>query len=106
MSFHLTEDFKTLEELKTTPEAIVAQLRSTGRPIVVTMEGKPAAVMLDVNVFERLIHTLNLGRLLAEAEVDVRAGRTRPIEEFFKELLSEEPHAEKVSRGNRSRRRA
>lgn len=106
MTFNLTEDFKSVEELCRGPEAIVDQVRRTDRPVVITAQGKPEVVMLKAAEYERLVHTLNLARLLAEGEASIRAGKTRPAEEFFEELLSEERRADKVPRRNRSRRRA
>jgi prevent-host-death family protein len=86
MSISLTEDVKTVAELARRPQEILEQMHRTGRPVVVTVEGKPAAVMLDVATYEQRLKTLNLARLLSEAEADVRAGRTRPASEFLEEL--------------------
>lgn len=101
MSISWTEDFKTDSELASKTREILKHVQRTGRPLVVTVAGKPAAVLLDVNVFEKKLHTANLARLIAEAEASVRAGRTRPIEEFFRELDREK----KIPRANRARRR-
>lgn len=90
MSISLTDDFRTVEELRKAPDQVIQQVQSTGRPIVITAKGKPAVVILKVDEYERLIHTLNLARMLAQSEEDVRPGRTRPAEEFFKELLGED----------------
>src|SRR5262245_13433706 len=99
MSISLTEDFKTAEELANQVQAILAQVRQNGRPVVVTQDGKPAAVLLDVARYEWMVHLLNLSRMLNEAEAEVRAGKTRPAEEFFKELMGEKRRAnKKVSR--------
>lgn len=89
MSNILKEDFKPVEELRAAPEAILKQVEESGRPVVLTANGKPAVVMLAADHYERIIHTLQLTRLLAEGEQDVRGGRTRPAEEFFEELLGQ-----------------
>lgn len=86
MTMSLTEDFKTLDELRDTTEAILAQVRSTGRPVGIMVDGKPAAVLLDVTVFERWLRTLNLVRLVAPAEEDLLAGRYQSLDEFMKEF--------------------
>jgi len=86
MTMTLTEDFKTLEELRREAEAILAQARSTGRPVSITVDGKPAVVLLDVAVFERMLRTLNLVRLVGPAEEAVIAGRTKPLEQVMKEF--------------------
>ncbi len=101
MTFSLKEDFKTVEELRNSPEAMLRQLQKTKHPLVVTMKGKPAAVLLDVDLYEWMVHLINFASLIAEGEEDIRAGRTQPAEEFFKELLGKNRRAKKVPGRNR-----
>jgi prevent-host-death family protein len=83
----LAEDVKTVEDLEAAPRTLLEQARATGRPVVIAEAGKPSVVMLTAERYEWLIHVRNLSRLLHEGEADVRAGRVRPAEEVFKELL-------------------
>lgn len=87
MSFHLTEDFKTLTELAKDAKAIVKNVHRTGRPVVVTLDGKPGVVILDAESYEKKLQADRLRAMLLESEADIQAGRTRPAEEFFRELL-------------------
>lgn len=93
MSVSITEDIKSVSELKKKTHEIFKQMHRTGRPIIVTVNGKPDAVLLDAKVFERKLKALNLGILLTEAETEVEKGRTRPARDFLKELR----HRAKVS---------
>ena len=86
MAFSLTEDVKTVSELKKNLRAVLEQIRETGRPVVVTVNGKPDAVLIDVETFERKLKALNLVGLLAEGEEDIRRGRTRLASAFLKEV--------------------
>lgn len=86
MSISLLQDVKTVSELKRNAKAIFQQLHRTGRPVVVTVNGKPDVVLLDAATFERRISAINLAPLLAEAEEDIRKSRTRPAKAFLKEL--------------------
>ena len=86
MAFSLTEDVKTVSELKKSLRTVLEQIRETGRPVVGTVNGKPDAVLIDVKTFERKLKALNLVRLLAEGEEDIRRGRTRPASAFLKEF--------------------
>jgi prevent-host-death family protein len=98
MTISLTEDFRTAEELASQAPAILEHVRQTRRAVVVTRDGKPAAVLLDVDRYEWMVHLLNVSRMINEAEAEVRAGKTRPAEQVFKELLGEKCRAKKVSR--------
>lgn len=86
MSISITEDIKTVSDLKKKTCDIFKQLHRTGRPIIVTVNGKPDAVLINVEVFEKKLKALNLSALIAEAETDVKERRTRPVREFLKEL--------------------
>lgn len=86
MSLSISEDIKSVSDLKKKTNEIFRQMHHTGRPIIVTVNGKPDAVLLDVEVFERKLKSLNLGMLLAEAERDVAEGHTRAARSFLKEF--------------------
>jgi prevent-host-death family protein len=86
MLLSLTDDVKTVSEVKQNLRAVLAQIKETGRPVVVTVKGKPNAVLIDVETYERKLRSLNLAGLLAQGEVDIRQGRTRPAGTFLKEL--------------------
>ncbi len=86
MTISLTEDIKTMTELENDPHQIVKQVHDTGRPIVITKNGKPDVVILDAASYERQLKTANLAQMLAEGEADIKAGRTQPYEEFIKEF--------------------
>ncbi len=86
MPLSLTEDVKTVSEVKQNLRAVLVQIRDTGRPVVVTVNGKPDAVLIDVDTYERKLKSLNLVGLLAEGEQNIRQGRTRPARAFLREL--------------------
>jgi prevent-host-death family protein len=92
MTVSILEDIKTVSELKKQTNRIFQQLHKTGRPIIVTVNGKPDVILMDVEVFERKLKALNLAVLLNEAEDDVRRGRIRPAREFIREFS----HAKKI----------
>jgi hypothetical protein len=58
------------------------------------VNGRADAVLMDTKTYEKHLKAGNMARLLARAEEDVAAGRTRPIRAFLKEFK----HARKVSR--------
>lgn len=82
----ISEDIKSVSDLKKKTNEIFRQMHRTGRPIIVTVNGRPDAVLLDVEVFEKKLKAMNIGLLLAEAEGDVREHRTREARAFLKEL--------------------
>lgn len=94
MTLSMTEDIKSASDLKKHMREVFDHLHQTGRPVVVTVNGRPDVVLLDVAVFEKTLKALNLAHLLAESEEDIRAGRTRPARAFLKSFK----RAKKISR--------
>lgn len=86
MPVSITEDIKSVSDLKKHTREIFEQLHRTGRPVVITVNGKPDVVLLDARQFEKKLKALNISVLLAEGEADVKAGRTRPAREVLREL--------------------
>ncbi len=86
MPLSISEDIKTVSDLKKNTNEIFKHMHDSGRPIVVTVNGKPDAILMDVDVFEKKLKALNLGLLLAPAEKDVKEGRTKDARIFLKEL--------------------
>ena len=94
MSISSTEDTRTITDLKRKTKEILNQVRRTKRPVVLTVNGKADAVLMNAKTYEKHLKASSLARLLARAEADVAAGRTRPIRSFLKEFK----HAHKVPR--------
>jgi prevent-host-death family protein len=90
----LSEDIRSVTDLKRNTRDILDHLHSTGRPVILTVNGKADSVLLDVHVYEKYLNAGNLARLLAPAEQDAASGRTRPARDFLKEFK----HAKKIQR--------
>ncbi len=50
----LSRDIQTVSEFKQNASKLIKQVNATGRPIVLTLNGKPAAVIQDVESYERM----------------------------------------------------
>ena len=83
-----SEDIRSVTDLKRHTRDILDQLHATGRPIILTVNGRADSVLLDVKVYEKHLRAGNLAKLLAPAEQDVEHGRTRSTREFVKEFKS------------------
>ena len=94
MSLSPSEDIRSVTDLKRNTKEILSQVHRTKRPVVLTVNGKADAVLMDTKTYEKHLKASNMARLLARAEDDVAAGRTRPIRTFLKEFK----HARKISR--------
>jgi prevent-host-death family protein len=81
-----SEDIRSVTDLKRNTREILDHLHATGRPVILTVNGRADSVLLDVRVYEMRLQAGNLARLLAPAEREVEKGRTRSAREFLKEF--------------------
>jgi prevent-host-death family protein len=81
-----SEDIRSVTDLKRHTREILDHVHATGRPVILTVNGRADSVVLDVRVYEKLLQTGNLAKFIAPAEQDVERDRTRPARDFIKEF--------------------
>ena len=82
-------DTQPLTAFRDHPEEFLQQLKTTHRPITLTVDGKPQVVIQDAAEYERMLDLLDAADVRESIRLgleDVEAGRTRPAREVFAEL--------------------
>jgi prevent-host-death family protein len=85
----ITKDIQPMTTFRNHSAEIMQHLKDTKRPVVLTVNGKAAAVLQDAEAYQ---HLLNLAALASEEEAirqgleDVAQGRTRPAKDVFDEF--------------------
>ncbi len=85
----ITEDIQPLTAFRNNSVQMMRKLRETQRPIVLTVNGKAEAVVLDALAYQKLEDLAALASEeegLRQGEEDVRLGRTEPARQVFEEL--------------------
>lgn len=80
----LTEDIKPVTYMKSRAAELLKSVGETRRPVVITQNGEPKGVLLDVDSYQQLRDGTLLMKLAAQGEADLRAGRTVPQSEVFR----------------------
>src|SRR5262245_16927388 len=75
-AFQTAEDSIAIAELKANMSEIVRELDERPRPLVVTLNGKPAAVVMSPREYDRLAYQSRFIDSVAAGLADVQAGRT------------------------------
>lgn len=86
----LSRDIQSLSVFKRDTSKFLKQMRKTGQPIVLTVNGKAAAVVHDPDSYQEYLRDKERQEVITgirRGMEDVRAGRTRPAEEFFNEFF-------------------
>ena len=89
---NITRDIQSLTTFRRSSGDFMKQLKKTKRPIVLTVNGKAAAVVQDAAAYQRLLDIA----ARADANEGIRQGladsvnnRVRPVTEFFAEFEAE-----------------
>src|SRR5438552_7583864 len=72
----VAEDILPIATFKAHASAVVRSLRTRGRPMVITQNGKPAAVLVSPEEFDRLQAGREFRAAVREGLADEKAGRT------------------------------
>ena len=85
----ITKDIQSLTTFRRQSSDFIKQLKKSKRPIVLTVNGKAAAVVQDPEAYQRLLDiaaAADEDEAIRQGLADVKAGRTRPAREFFAEF--------------------
>ena len=86
MTLSITEDIRSITDLKRNTNSVLEQIRKTRRPVVLTVNGKAEAVLLAAKEYEKIATAFNLLKLLIPAEEDISNNRYKEARSFFKEF--------------------
>jgi len=86
MSISITEDIRSITDLKRNTNSVLDQIHKTKRPVILTVNGKAEAVLVDAKEYEKITNAFNLLKLLAPAEEDIKEGRYSEVKDFFQEF--------------------
>ena len=82
----MKEDIKPISYLKSRSAELLAQINKTRRPVIITQNGEPKAVLQDAESYEKMVNTLHLMKILAHSEKDIQEGSTIKQETLFMEI--------------------
>lgn len=85
---HIIKDIKPVTFLKTKAADFLNQINETHRPVIITQNGEPRAVLQDPESYENMRNAIGILKLLSQGENDVRLGRTKPQEDIFNDMES------------------
>lgn len=84
----LDQDIHPLSEFRARVASFVQQVHKTHRPVVITLRGKSAAVLLDVSDYESLLDKLELIQDVRDAEKQIGGGEGIAHDAAKQQLLS------------------
>ncbi|MGA3076177.1 MAG: type II toxin-antitoxin system Phd/YefM family antitoxin [Bryobacteraceae bacterium] len=85
----IANDIRSLSDFKRNSREFLEQMRETGNPVVLTINGKAEVVVQDAASYQKLLNYIDQMEALEgikEGLADVEAGRVTPLEKFEKDF--------------------
>jgi len=85
----ITQDIQPLTTFRNNSVKMLKQLKKTGRPIVLTVNGKTEAIVQSAAAYQRLMDIAALAderEGVRQGDEDAAAGRVRPAEDVFADM--------------------
>jgi len=83
---NISKDIKPVTYLKTNAADLLKQINETHRPVIITQNGEPRAVLQDPQSYENMRNAIGLLKLISQGEEDIRNRRVIAQEDVFKNL--------------------
>ena len=69
---NISTDIKSISYLKSRAADLLKQINETHRPVIITQNGEPLAVLQDQESFEKMRNTIGILKLLSLAEDEIK----------------------------------
>jgi prevent-host-death family protein len=79
-------DIKPVTYLKSRAADLLKQINETHRPVIITQNGEPKAVLQDPKSFEDMRNAIGILKLISQGEEDIKNRRSRTQEDVFKNI--------------------
>lgn len=83
---NITRDIKPVTYLKSRAADLLNQINETRRPVIITQNGEPRAVMQDPQSYENMRNAIGILKLISQGEADIRDGNAKTQEDVFKDI--------------------
>jgi prevent-host-death family protein len=80
---NISRDIKSVTYLKSRASDLLKQINETHRPVVITQNGEPRAVLQDPESYENMRNAIGLLKLISLGEEDIKGGKSKSQEEVF-----------------------
>jgi prevent-host-death family protein len=82
----IANDIRSLSDFKRKTSELISRLKSTGDPLVLTINGRAEVVVQDAEAYQDLLDRVETIEALHRGFADVNAGRTKPARAVFNRI--------------------
>ena len=83
---NISQDIKPVTYLKSRAADLLKQINETHRPVIITQNGEPKAILQDPKSFEDMRNAIGMLKLISQAEEEIRDGKSKSQQEVFENI--------------------
>ena len=83
---NISSDIKPISFLKSHAADILKQINETHRPVIITQNGEPRAVLQDPESYDNMRKAIGLLKLISLGEEDIKQGKSKSQERVFADI--------------------
>jgi len=80
---NISQDIKPVTYLKSRAADLLEQINETHRPVIITQNGEPRAILQDPKSYENMRNAIGILKLISQGEEEIRSGQSKPQEKVF-----------------------
>jgi len=83
---NISQDIKPVTYLKSRAADLLKQINETHRPVIITQNGEPRAILQDPKSYEDMRNAIGMLKLISQAEEEIRDGKSKSQQEVFENI--------------------
>ena len=83
---NISKDIKPITYLKANAPELLRQINETHRPVLITQNGEPRAVLQDPRSYENMRNAIGILKLLSQGEEDIKKGKLKSQNKVFEAI--------------------
>jgi prevent-host-death family protein len=83
---NIARDIKPITYLKSRAADLLKQINETHRPVVITQNGEPKAVLQDAESYQNMRNAIGILKLISQGEEDIKSGKYKAQDDVFAEI--------------------
>jgi len=83
---NISQDIKPVTYLKSRAADLLNQINETHRPVVITQNGEPRAVLQDPESYQNMRNAIGMLKLISQGEDEIRSGKSKSQQNVFKDI--------------------
>ena len=80
---NISQDIKPVTYLKSRAADLLKQINETHRPVIITQNGEPRAILQDPKSYENMRNAIGMLKLISQGEDEIRCGKSKSQQEVF-----------------------